>query len=68
MEKWGYVYKHLNLGTSFMSRKLHLPGTTPGTHDRWKAGRDKKKKAELLYLPGIKTHSPAIQSIIQSLY
>jgi hypothetical protein len=68
MEKWGYISKHLNLGTSFVSRKLYLPGTTPGTHSRWRAGRDKKKKAESPHLPGIKPHSPAIQSVIQSLY
>jgi hypothetical protein len=52
--------------TSFVSRKLHLPETAPGTHDRWQVGRD--KKAESLHLPGIKPQSPAIQSAIQSLY
>jgi len=43
MQKWRFVSKHINLGTSFASRKLHLQGTAPGTHDRWQAGRDKQQ-------------------------
>ena len=51
-----------------MSRKLHLPGTAPGTQICSKLDAIKKKRAESLHLPGIKPHSPAIQSAIRSQY